>query len=89
MLQGKWKLMIIWSLRNGSKRFSELGREIPNVKQGPLTSQLRELTQSGLVTRTSYNEVPPRVEYSLTEKGRSFLCVLNKMDEWARKCLFC
>jgi DNA-binding HxlR family transcriptional regulator len=89
MINGKWKLLILWALRNGVRRFSALQREIPNVKQGPLTSQLKELIDSGLISRKSYNEVPPRVEYSLTDKGEGFLFVLNQMDTWAKKNLFC
>ena len=88
MIRGKWKLLILWSLRQNVKRFSQLQLEIPNVKQGPLTSQLKELTQSGLKHRKSYNEVPPRVEYSMTAKGKEFLDILQAMDMWAKKNLF-
>ncbi len=70
------------------KRFSELQREIPKEKQGPLTVQLKELCDSGFIFHKSYNEVPPRVEYGLTPKGKSFLCVLNQMDTWAKEYLF-
>lgn len=88
LIRGKWKLLIIWLLRENAKRFSQLQAEIPNVKQGPLTAQLKELTESGLVNRKSYNQVPPKVEYSLTEKGREFLDVMHGMDIWAKKNLF-
>lgn len=88
IIRGKWKLLIIWLLREEPKRFSQLRKEIPNVKQGPLTAQLKELESSGLVYRKSYNQVPPKVEYSLTSKGREFLCVMDAMDKWARKNLF-
>jgi len=88
MFSGKWKLLILWSLRQSPQRFSQLLRAIPNVKQGPLTAQLKELADCGLILRTSFNEVPPRVEYSLTEKGKSFLAVLEGMDSWARENLF-
>jgi len=88
MIRGKWKLMIVWLLRKKSMRFSQLMAAMPNVKQGPLTEQLKELTAKGLVSRTSYNEMPPRVDYCLTEKGKSFLQVLQAMDEWAINNLF-
>ena len=88
MVQGKWKLLILWSLRDDVKRFSALHKQIPNVKQGPLTEQLKELAASGLIYRKSYNEVPPRVEYGLTDKGKSFIGVLEQMDIWARQYLF-
>jgi DNA-binding HxlR family transcriptional regulator len=88
MMRGKWKLLILWSLRKHIKRFSQLQSEIPNVKQGPLTAQLKELAQSGLIYRKPYNEVPPRVEYSLTDKGKKFLDVIYLMDSWARENLF-
>ena len=88
IMRGKWKLVIIWLLRGDAKRFSQLRREIPNIQQGPLTSQLKDLCKSGLVHRKSYNQVPPKVEYSLTPKGRDFLAVMQAMDGWARKNLF-
>lgn len=88
IMRGKWKLLIIWLLRDKPKRFSQLQREIPNIKQGPLTSQLKELTKDGLISRKSYNQVPPKVEYSLTQKGKEFLCVMKAMDSWAQKNLF-
>jgi len=88
IMRGKWKLLIIWLLRENPKRFSQLQREIPNVKQGPLTAQLKELTSDGLICRKSYNQVPPHVEYSLTGKGREFLCVMQAMDSWAKNNLF-
>jgi DNA-binding HxlR family transcriptional regulator len=88
LIRGKWKLLILWSLRNEVKRFSQLQSEIPNVKQGPLTAQLKQLADNGLIHRESYNVVPPKVEYSLTEKGREFLQAMRAMDQWARKNLF-
>ena len=88
IMRGKWKLLILWLLRQGPKRFSQLQREIPDVKQGPLTAQLKELTDDGLINRKSYNQVPPKVEYSLTEKGTEFLSVMEAMDVWSKKNLF-
>jgi DNA-binding HxlR family transcriptional regulator len=88
LIRGKWKLMVVWLLRDHPMRFSHLMAAIPNVKQGPLTEQLKELIAKGLVCRTVYDEMPPHVEYSLTEKGTSFLQVLRAMDEWAIQNLF-
>ncbi|MBI9108395.1 MAG: helix-turn-helix transcriptional regulator [Spirochaetales bacterium] len=88
IIRGKWKLLIIWLLRKDPVRFSQLQRKIPNVKQGPLTSQLKELVESGIVKRKSYNQVPPKVEYSLTSKGRDFLKVMAIMHSWAKENLF-
>ena len=88
MIRGKWKLLIVWLLRDRPMRFSHLMSAMPDVKQGPLTEQLKELIGKGMVERTAYDEMPPRVEYSLTPKGRSFLQVLQAMDEWAADHLF-
>ncbi len=88
IMRGKWKLLIIWLLRETPKRFSQLQREIPDVKQGPLTAQLKELTEDGLISRKSFNQVPPKVEYSLTDKGIEFLSVMEAMDAWSKKNLF-
>ena len=88
IIRGKWKLVILWVLRKGPKRFSQLQREIPNVKQGPLTAQLKQLVASDLIYRKSYNQVPPRVEYGLKPNGIEFLKVMDAMDAWAKKFLF-
>lgn len=88
IIRGKWKILIVWLLRDQPKRFSQLKREIPNVKQGPLTSQLKELESDGIINRKSYNQVPPKVEYSLTDKGIAFLEVMRVMHTWAGENLF-
>lgn len=82
VVAGKWKLVIIWQLREGPKRFNELKRLLPDIRQGYLTQQLRELERDGLVHREVSNMVPPKVEYSLTEIGIKFLGVMDKMHEW-------
>lgn len=82
VIEGKWKLVIIYILRDGLKRFNELQRIIPNIRQGYLTQQLRELEQDGLVHRQVYLVVPPKVEYSLTEMGRKFLPIIDQMYLW-------
>jgi|GEM_PF-83768 len=84
LTRGKWTLLILWLLKNGEKRFSQIQKEIPQIKQGPLTLQLKELVNVGLVERKAYNEIPPKVEYSLTEKGIEFLSVMNAMDAWGK-----
>ncbi|MDF2614872.1 MAG: transcriptional regulator, HxlR family [Clostridia bacterium] len=82
VIQGKWKLMILFILKDGVKRFNELHRMLPDIRQGYLTQQLRELEQDGLVHREVYKVVPPKVEYSLTDMGEQFLPVIDKMYEW-------
>lgn len=85
ILEGKWKLVIIYKLRNGIKRFNELQKGIPGIRHSYLTKQLRELERDGIVHREVYNTVPPKVEYSLTEMGTEFLGILEKMYEWGTK----
>lgn len=85
IIGGKWKLVIIWQLRSGVKRFNELLRALPDIRQSYLTQQLRELERDGLVHREVYREVPPKVEYSLTDIGVKFLDVMSKMCEWGKE----
>jgi len=82
VVAGKWKILIIWRLKDGVKRFNELQKSLPNIRQSALTLQLRELEQDGLVHREVYKEVPPKVEYSLTDFGEKFLKVTYKLGEW-------
>lgn len=82
LIGGKWKGMVLYYLLDGRMRFSELKRQIGCVTQRMLTKQLRELEESGLVNRIVYAEVPPRVEYELTEEGRSLEPILNVLKEW-------
>lgn len=79
---GTWKLTIIKHLLEGTQRFGELGRLIPLVNRKTLTRQLRELEEDGIVIRTVYPEVPPKVEYSLTPLGKSLAPLVQVMDEW-------
>lgn len=82
MISDKWKILILRDLMDGTKRFGELKKSIGNITQKVLTSNLRSMEESGLLTRTIYAEVPPRVEYTLTETGYSLKTVLNSMIEW-------
>ncbi len=82
LIGGKWKSLILWRLGDNTLRFSELKKSLPQVTQKMLTQQLRELEEDGLVRRHVYTQVPPRVEYSLTQAGKSILPILNTMCEW-------
>jgi DNA-binding HxlR family transcriptional regulator len=82
IIGGKWKPLIVFYLLGGTKRFSELRRLLPQATQQMLTMQLRELEQAGILHREVYAQVPPKVEYSLTELGRSIEPVLRQMCTW-------
>lgn len=82
LIGSKWKVLILRDLLPGTKRFGELKRSIGNVSQKVLTAQLRDMEEKGLVNRKVYPEVPPKVEYSLTELGRSLKPILDAMQEW-------
>ena len=82
LISDKWKALILRDLIDGSKRFGELKKSIGNVSQKVLTAQLRAMEESGLVNRKVYTEIPPRVEYTLTEVGHSLRPVLNSMKDW-------
>jgi DNA-binding HxlR family transcriptional regulator len=85
VIGGRWKGVILFHLIEGTKRFNELHRLIEGCTQRMLTLQLRELEQDGVVKRTVYAEVPPKVEYSLTEFGRSLEPILRSMREWGEE----
>lgn len=82
---GKWKLFILYHLMGGTRRFGELRRLIPDVTQQMLTAQLRELEADGLITRTVYPVVPPKVEYSLTPLGCELRPVTDALLEWGAR----
>ena len=82
LIGDKWKVLILRELLTGTKRFGELKKSIGNVSQKVLTAQLRDMEEKGLITRTVYAEVPPRVEYSLTELGQSLKPILDAMQAW-------
>ncbi|WP_312754177.1 winged helix-turn-helix transcriptional regulator [Rummeliibacillus suwonensis] len=81
----KWKIIILWHLSKQTRRFNELQRLLPKISKGILTRQLRELEEDQMVHREVYKEVPPKVEYSLTPLGQSFIPILDSMGEWSKK----
>lgn len=85
LISDKWKVLILRDLLPGTKRFGELKKSIGHVSQKVLTTQLRQMEESGLVTRTIYPEVPPRVEYSLTELGYSLKPIMDAMWDWGEQ----
>lgn len=85
LISNRWKVLIIRDLLEGKKRFGELKQSIGNVSQKVLTSNLRDMEKTGLLTRTVYPEVPPKVEYELTELGLSLSPVLDSMIVWGTK----
>lgn len=84
LISSRWKVLIIRDLLQGTRRFGELRKSVGPVTQKVLTSNLRGMEQDGLLTRKVYAEVPPRVEYTLTELGYSLHLVLDSMAEWGK-----
>ena len=84
LVGGKWKASILWHLAQGTMRFSDLQRQFSDTTRKMLTQQLRELEADGLVHREVYPQVPPKVEYSLTEKGMSIFPILQQMCDWGK-----
>jgi DNA-binding HxlR family transcriptional regulator len=82
---GKWKIPIIWRLKDGSNRYGELRRSFPKVTHKMLTKQLRELEEDEIITRKVYPEIPPKVEYSLTLLGESVIPVIDLLREWGEE----
>lgn len=85
VIGGRWKPILVCHLLNGKKRYGELRRLTPNATERMITLQLKELQADGIVKRHAYAEVPPRVEYELTEYGRSLELILVQMQEWGRE----
>ena len=85
IMGGKWKPLILWHVMEGKIRFGQLKRLIPGITQKMLTQQLRELEKDGLVSRKVFAEVPPRVEYSLTDFGETLKPVLDLLCLWGKK----
>lgn len=85
MISDRWKVLIIRDLLSGTKRFGELRKSIGNVSQKVLTSNLRSMEDDGLIKRKVFAEVPPRVEYTLTDTGMSLKLVLDSMGKWGKE----
>lgn len=84
ILSGKWKLKILWHLSRGTVRFNELQRILGNITTKTLTQQLRELEEQGIVIRKIFPEVPPKVEYSLSEIGMTLQPILAQLCDWGK-----
>lgn len=82
LIEGKWKTLILRDLLDGKKRFGELQRSVEGISQKVLTSQLRALESNGIVKRIAYAEIPPRVEYQLTDQGKSLHSIIDAMRIW-------
>jgi DNA-binding HxlR family transcriptional regulator len=85
MISGRWKLEILWLLNQGTHRFGELKRGLPGITQHMLTAQLRALEKDGLIKRTIYAEVPPRVEYEITPAARRLRPIFLEIVRWAEE----
>lgn len=84
-IMGKWKALILWQLRKGTKRYHELKRKLPNITDKMLAQQLKELEAAGMISRTVYPVVPPKVEYSLAAFGEEIQPILTLMQQWGTK----
>lgn len=82
---GRWKIIILYYLSSGERRFGEIAARIPTISRKVLTQQLKELERDGLIMRKQYKEIPPRVEYSLTELGKSLSSVFREMSIWGKE----
>jgi DNA-binding HxlR family transcriptional regulator len=87
VIGGKWKPLILWALGDDVLRFSELQKALPNVNAKMLTKQLRELEEDGIIRRKIYPEVPPRVEYTITDFGKTLIPILNALCNWGAEYL--
>lgn len=84
LIGGKWKAVLLWELSEITLRFNELTRLFPNATRKMLTQQLKEMERDGLVLRKEYIQIPPKVEYSLTDFGRTFMPILMSMNQWGK-----
>ncbi|WP_298393295.1 helix-turn-helix domain-containing protein [Flavobacterium sp.] len=85
LIGGKWKPILLYCLRSGTRRFGEIAARIPSISRKVLTDQLRELEEDNLIIRKQFNEIPPRVEYSLSELGLSMTPILSEMEKWGNE----
>lgn len=89
LLTGKWTILILYQLSMKTMRFNELQRALPRLTQATLTKQLHMMQENGLIERTVYNQIPPKVEYSLSQLGRDFQPVLDAVGVWGEKYIAC
>jgi len=85
IIGGKWKMIILWHLGDTTKRFNEIRKALPEITEKMLTQQLREMERDGVVHRKVYPEVPPKVEYKVTELGRNLEPVIDALCCWGKK----
>lgn len=82
LVQGKWAILILHHLSEGEVRFNELQRKMPKMTHATLSAQLKQLEQEGIIIRTEYPQIPPKVEYKLSEIGKKFIPVLESIQTW-------
>jgi DNA-binding HxlR family transcriptional regulator len=85
LIGGKWKITILWFLNEGTRRFSEIQRFLPDITQKMLTQQLREMEANNLITRQIFAEMPPRVEYTSTDNGKRLQEIFTQMSQWGNE----
>jgi DNA-binding HxlR family transcriptional regulator len=85
VLGGKWKLLILWHLKDSAKRYSELKRLIPEITEKMMIQQLRELERDGIISRRTLSDMPPKVEYAFTAYGRTLIPIFNPLCKWGQE----
>lgn len=85
VIGGKWKPIVLWALRNGTLRYGEIAEAMPGVTQKMLTRQLRELEKDGIISRKVFAQVPPKVEYTLTDSGNSLMPIIDLLCVWGQE----
>jgi DNA-binding HxlR family transcriptional regulator len=88
LIGGKWKILILYMITNEINRFGKMGMVLKDISKQMLTTQLRELENDGIIERRIYAEIPPRVEYFLTDKGKSLLPIIDMMKHWGDEHIF-
>ena len=82
IIGGRWKVIILWHLRNQAMRYGELNRAIPNISQKMLTQQLKALVENGFIEKKDYQQIPPKTDYKLSPLGDSFIPILQQIHDW-------
>ena len=85
VIGGRWQSLIIWTLKNEAKRFNEIKRSLVTINDKMLSQTLKKLVEQGILNRKSYNSIPPKVEYSLLQKGKELLPIFELMQKWGEK----